>query len=107
MPLTKFEQETVINFNEGEADAYVFTYNRKWIKHLEQKLGLTAFMNNGFGGKEYKVDKKLIKLPQLKRKVSEATRKRLTKRLQLARETALASKTSTAQVKSKKEKKIV
>ena len=38
MNLTKYEQETIINFNEGEAQASVYTYNQA----LQRKLNRLA-----------------------------------------------------------------
>lgn len=34
--LTKYERETIINFNNGEATASVYTYNRALRRRLEQ-----------------------------------------------------------------------
>lgn len=62
--LSKYERETIINFNEGDNEACIFTYNKIWQKHLEQKLGLVPVMDNGSGGKEYRIDKKRIKPPR-------------------------------------------
>ena len=47
MSLSKLEQETTICFNEFERDAHIFTYNKVWQKHIEEKLGLKPdFVNN-------------------------------------------------------------
>lgn len=67
--LSKFEQETIIIFNKADKEAHIFTYERRWQRHLEQKLGLVLIMDNGFGGKEYIISKDRIRMPQLKRKV--------------------------------------
>lgn len=61
------EQETIINFNKEEKIAYVFTYDKSWQKHIETKLKIQPHMVNGRGGKEYKVDKKLISKPRVPR----------------------------------------
>lgn len=34
-PLTKYEQETIVNFNEDEKVAYIYTYNKRWMKKLD------------------------------------------------------------------------
>ena len=68
--LTKYEQETIINFNKEESVAHIFTYEKTWQKHLEKKLGLKPVMDNGFGGKEYEIDKKRIPMPRAPRKLS-------------------------------------
>jgi len=69
MPLTRYEQETIINFNEAEDTADVFTYNERWIRHLEG-LGFTAYMVNSFGGKDYTIPKHMIHLPRKKVELS-------------------------------------
>ncbi len=83
--LTAYEQETIINFNEGEAEASIFTYNKGWQKHLEGKLGLKPVKDNGFGGKEYELPKKMIKPPRAPRKLSDSAKKELAERLHASR----------------------
>jgi len=56
--LSNYEQETIINFNKDEAIAHNFTYEKTWQQHLEKRLGLKPTMDNGFGGREYEIDKK-------------------------------------------------
>ena len=65
MSLTKIEQETIILFNEGEADAEVYTHN----KSLKRKLENAAKKNpniyhlkatNAYGGVTYTFPKKLL-----------------------------------------------
>ncbi len=65
--LTSHEKETIIVFNETNELAHVFTYNKAWQKHMEQTLGLKPTRNNGYGGKEYDIDKSRIKMPRQKR----------------------------------------
>ena len=89
--LTNFELETIINFNEGEDTAYIFTYNKSWQKHLEKKLGLKPIMDNGAGGREYEISKKRIKPPRAIKKLSIKAKKELVKRLAVARQTATES----------------
>lgn len=79
--LSAYEQETIINFNKEGSIAYIFTYERTWQKHLEQRLGLKPLMNNGFGGKEYQLPKGLISMPRAKRQYSEQTKKKMAARL--------------------------
>jgi len=79
--LTKYEQETIINFNKEEKIAYIFTCEKTWQKHLESKLGLKPVMDNGFGGKEYQIDKKRIKMPRAPLKLSVKRRKQLSEGL--------------------------
>ena len=79
--LTNYEQETIINFNKEEKIAYIFTYEKTWQKHLEGRLGLKPMMDNGFGGKEYHIDKKRIPMPRAPRKLSVSAKKKLAERL--------------------------
>jgi len=73
--LTSYEQETIINFNKAENIAYIFTYEKTWQKHLEGRLGLKPVMDNGFGGREYELPKKMIKPPRATRKLSDYAKK--------------------------------
>lgn len=79
--LSNYEQETIINFNKAEDIAYIFTYEKTWQKHLEGKLGLKTVMDNGFGGKEYELSKKMIRPPRAPRKLSDSAKKNLVERL--------------------------
>jgi len=79
--LTNYEQETIINFNKEEKIAYIFTYEKTWQKHLEGRLGLKPVMDNGFGGREYELPKKMIKPPRVPRKLSDSVKKKLVERL--------------------------
>ena len=83
--LTNEEKETIINFNEGEGTAYIFTYNKGWQKHLEQKLGLKPVMDNGFGGKEYEIDKKRIRPPRAPVRLSPEARAKRADQLRQSR----------------------
>ena len=65
--MSKEDQETIIVFNEADSKATVFTYNKRWQKHLEENLGLAPVALNARGGLEYIIDKDRIKLPQKKR----------------------------------------
>ena len=68
MPLTRYEQETIINFNEAEDTADVFTYNERWIRHLEG-LGFTAY-----------IPKHMIYLPRPKKQFSAEEKARMVER---------------------------
>lgn len=62
--LLPFEKETIISFNQGEKEAQIYTYEKSWQKHLEQKLGLKPTTEDGWGGKTYILDKHRIKPPR-------------------------------------------
>ena len=79
--LTGYEKETIILFNEAEEMASIFTYNKAWQKHLEQKLGLKPVMDNDAGGKEYELPKKRIRPPHPPRRLSESARVKATMQL--------------------------
>ncbi len=80
-------RETIINFNEAEATADIFTYSKLWQRHLEGKLGLKPTMDNGYGGRSYQLPKSRIRMPQPKKQYSEASRKAMAARLAKARAT--------------------
>ena len=84
----KHERETIINMNEEDPMASIFTYSTPWQKHLEERMGLKAFMDNGSGGKEYLVSKKLIKPPRAPKKLSAEQRDALRSRLEASRKSA-------------------
>jgi hypothetical protein len=79
--LSSYEQETIINFNKAENTAFIFTYDKSWQQHLEKKLGLKPTMDNGFGGKEYEIDKRRIRPPRAPVKLSAEIRAKLANRL--------------------------
>ena len=86
MSLSNEERETLISFDETPADAVIFTYNKRWQKHLEQRLGLKPVFNNGFGGKEYHIPKSRIPIPRVPRKLSAEQRQKTGERLHRARQ---------------------
>jgi hypothetical protein len=102
--LSSYEQETIISFNKAEDTAYIFSYEKGWQQHLEKKLGLKPIMDNGFGGKEYRIDKKRIRPPRAPVKLSAEARKRLAKRLSNShrQKSILRSQNNAAVVKSAK-----
>ena len=103
--LTNYERETIILFNEAEKEASVFTYNKRWQAHFEKKLKIAPSVNNGFGGKEYEIDKKRISMPRAPRKLSPAARAKLVERGKaLSRKSILRSKSTVTTVKSASKK---
>ena len=79
MKLTKYEQETIILFNESESTAAVYTYNTGLQNtlhsfcqsHPEQ---VTQTGDNGYGGLTYSLPKKWVKVAP-PRVLSEAQKK--------------------------------
>jgi len=65
--MARHERETIINFNEQDKQATIFTYNKEWQYHLEKRLGLRPILRNGHGGRAYQIDKKRIPKPRAPR----------------------------------------
>lgn len=80
------ERETIVNFDEGPGMANIFTYNKSWQRHLEGRLGLKPIRTNGFGGREYQIDKKRIRPPRAPVKLSAAARAKVAARFAAARQ---------------------
>jgi len=105
--LSAYEQETIISFNKAEDVAHIFTYEKTWQKHLERKLGLKPVMDNGFGGKDYEIEKKRIRPPRAPVRLSpEARAKRSERMKDMPQKRAIPSKITVATAKSDKEKQI-
>jgi len=103
MKLDNFEQETIINFNKGEEMASIFTYEKTWQKHLENKLGLKPTMDNGHGGREYHIAKKRIRPPRAPVKLSAEQRRKMAERLRRGRrQKSIISAGNTAAVGAKR-----
>lgn len=69
MKLSRYEQETIINFNEEEEDASVYTHNAKLKERLKKMAaqfpGDCSFVKkNSAGGVTYRISKKLISIRQ-------------------------------------------
>lgn len=103
--LSNYEQETIINFNKDEAIAHIFTYEKTWQQHLEKKLGLKPTMDNGFGGKEYEIDKKRIRPPRAPIKLSAEAKAKLAGRLRHSRDFASQDTKLQARSEAKKQNK--
>lgn len=105
--LSNYEKETIVNFNKAEDVAYIFTYEKTWQQHFEKKLGLKPTMDNGFGGKEYEIEKKRIRPPRAPVRLSAEARARLTKRMKdMRQKRVLPSKTTAATAESDEKEQI-
>ena len=105
--LSAYERETIISFNRAEDIAHIFTYEKTWQKHLEKRLGLRPIMDNGFGGKDYEIEKKRIRPPRAPVKLSPEARAKLIKRMKdMPEKRVFPSKTTAAAAKSDKKKQI-
>ena len=88
MSISNEERETVISFDEANADAIIYTFNKRWIKRLEE-LGLKPVYKSDEGAREYLIPKGRIPLPRAPRKMSAEQKKQAGERLQKARQNRL------------------
>ena len=72
------ERETIINFNEAEDMASVYTHSHKWIEHIEKKLSIKPFRRLE-PAREYEIPKKWLRLPQKPRTASPTQKDHLSK----------------------------
>lgn len=70
----KIEQETIINYNQEEAEADIFTYDKRLISKLKKK-GVELTDMNGDGSYSCKVPKNWIKVSPPKKVSAEARAK--------------------------------
>lgn len=65
--LTKYEQETILNYNRGEQEAYVFTYDPSLKRRLADyaaahpEVARLEYKNN-LGGVSYVIDKRRVSI---------------------------------------------
>ena len=76
MKLSKQEQETIINFNQGEGTAYIYTCSKAWIRHFEKVLNLKPTAIHSYA-KEYECPKAWIRKPRKTKKLSESHKQKL------------------------------
>ena len=65
--LTKYEQETILNYNREEQDAAIYTHDPKLKRRLAEfasKHPEVARLEsrNGFGGETYVIDKRRVSI---------------------------------------------
>lgn len=88
MNLTKYEQETIINYNNEEKTASIFTYDKSLIRKLDKRLAEMSDMKlirRGEDFAEYSLPKKWIKVA-LPRQYSDEQRAEMAERMKAARE---------------------
>ena len=90
MRLTKQEQETIINFNQAEGVAYIYTCSKSWIRHMEKVLGLKPTTIYNPCRRAYECPKAWIKKPRKPRQMSETQKQEL--RLRLVQKSILSQK---------------
>lgn len=67
MKLTNYEKESVINFNEADQTASIYTHNAALIRQLTQLCGshpeqVRRTGDNGYGGLTFELPKKWLKV---------------------------------------------
>lgn len=88
MNLTKYEQETIINYNNEEKTASFFTYDKSLIRKLDKRLAEMSDMKlirRGEDFAEYSLPKKWIKVA-FPRQYSDEQRAEMAERMKAARE---------------------
>lgn len=87
MALTKYEQETIFNYNQEEPLASCFTHDRALINRLDkliEKGEAITVVREGDGWKEYTFPKGCIKV-RFPRKLSEEQRENMANRMRSLR----------------------
>lgn len=82
MRLTKYEQETIINFNEEEKTASVFTHNSSLIRRLAEfaeKSSDCSLRRSGEGWAEYQIPKRWVRI-NMPRQYSEEQKQQMAER---------------------------
>lgn len=88
MSLSKCEQETIINYNNEEKTASIFTYDKSLIRKLDKRLNEITDMKlirRGDDFAEYSLPKKWIKVT-FPRQYSDEQRAEMAERMRIARE---------------------
>lgn len=87
MKLTKYEQATIINYNNEEKLASIFTYDKSLIRKLDKRLTELSdikLIRRDEGFAEYSLPKKWIKV-SFPRQHSDEQRSEMAKRMRAAR----------------------
>lgn len=79
MKLLNIEKETILNFNEGEEIASLYTYNKKLQNRFDKLVAelpsLVSRKDNGHGAVTYELPKKMLIL-KIQRPISAAEQQR-------------------------------
>lgn len=88
--LTKYEQETIINYNNEEKTASIFTYDKSLIRKLDKRLSEypdIKVVRRGDDWAEYSLPKQWIKVG-FPRQLSDEQRAEMANRMRAARDSA-------------------
>lgn len=83
MSVTRYEQETIINYNQEEKTASVYTHDPSLMRKLDAAIenGETVILKReGDGWKEYEIPKKFVKV-RFPRKLSDEQREEMALRM--------------------------
>lgn len=89
MTLSPFERETIINYNQGEQEASVYTYDKKLRRKLDEwceKYPDIRRIREGADWSEYSISKRLINIRK-PTEISASHKAELALRLKEARRT--------------------
>lgn len=88
MSVTRYEQETIINYNQEEKTANIYTHDPSLMRKLDAALenGETITVKReGDGWREYELPKKFIKV-RFPRKLSDEQRQEMAERMKSMRD---------------------
>ena len=71
--LSRYEQETVINFNKERDKVWFFTYEKRFMRSIERKKIAETMYDNGKGGKEYVIPYSCLRIQILGKRKSTLT----------------------------------
>lgn len=87
MSLSKYEQETIINYNNEDKTANIFTYDKSLIRKIESHMSDypdIKLLRKGEDFAEYTLPKKWVKVG-FPRQLSDEQRTEMANRMKLAR----------------------
>jgi len=61
--MTLWERETIINYNQAEDEADIYTHDKTLQTHIEKVLGIKPYMKGGLA-REYQIPKKWLRFPR-------------------------------------------
>ena len=79
MNLSPYERETIINWNQGDANAIVFTYDKSLMRKIDKirpNNKAVTLLREGNGFREYSLPKTMLTIKE-QRKYSEETLEKL------------------------------
>lgn len=85
MSLTKAERTTTINMDDSSDEAIVVTYQKPWMRMLDDNPEAELINELSMGGREYRIPARLIK-PRKPRAMSEEGKAAAGERLKNARQ---------------------